>query len=188
MLNLAIVGAQKCGTSALSYMLSIHKGINFSKIKEPHFFDTHFAKGATWYQKQFPNIGGKLNTEASPSYLFHPHALSRLYHHSPDCKIICLLRNPVDRITSHYWHEVKLGFESLPFNEAILQEANRVEEEYSEMEKNEKYDSVNANHFSYVKRSSYGWQIERLLSIFPRKQILILKSEDLFFGNASSLD
>lgn len=186
-LNLGIVGAQKCGTTALSHLLSSHAEVNFSKAKEPHFFDTHYGKGTDWYQEQFPNTSGKINTEASPSYLFHPHALLRIHHHFPDCKIICLLRNPVDRILSHYWHEVKLGFEYLPFHEAILQEDARVEHEYSEMIKNESYDSFNANHFSYLKRSCYGWQVERLFSIFPRKQVLILKSEDLFSGSAASV-
>src|SRR5205807_9139589 len=53
-------------------------------------------------QKQ-PFITG----EASPYYLFHPHAPKRIAKILPQVKLVVLLRNPIDRAYSHYYHEVR---------------------------------------------------------------------------------
>jgi hypothetical protein len=45
--------------------------------------------------------------EASPYYLLHPHAPKRMADLVPWIKLTALLRNPIDRAYSHYYHEVR---------------------------------------------------------------------------------
>ena len=68
--------------------------------------------------------------EASSSYLFHPHAPKRVARAIPHVKLIVLLRNPVDRAYSQYFHAVELGYEThSSFEEAIEGEEERTSRE-----------------------------------------------------------
>src|SRR5205823_14760833 len=85
-----IIGTQRGGTTSLYNYLVEHPGIGTSSIKEVHFFDTpHFKKGRAWYRAHFPSTIRKyyversqkldfITGEASPYYLFHPHAPKRI--------------------------------------------------------------------------------------------------------------
>ena len=106
-----IIGAQKCGTSFLYRFLVKHPHVKSAFVKEVHYFDLNFAKGNNWYRSNFPlqvrNTRTYITGEASPYYLFHPHAARRASMVVPDAKLLILLRNPVDRAHSHYQHQVK---------------------------------------------------------------------------------
>lgn len=67
--------------------------------------------------------------EASPYYLYHPHAPARAYKIIPNARIIVLLRNPIDRAYSDYQHTRKDGFEPLGFMQALDAEGDRINEE-----------------------------------------------------------
>jgi len=73
-----------------------------------------------------------------------------------------------------------LGFEHLSFEQAIDQEAARLDGETQKIIQDERYQSVNHRHFSYLSRGVYIDQIKNWLEVFPREQILIAKSEDFF--------
>lgn len=189
-----IIGAQKGGTTNLYDMLTRHPCVAPALVKEIHFFDDNFAKGMAWYEASFPRCpldGGNdskhlITGEASPSYLFHPYAARRIFTVTPAVKIIALLRNPVNRAYSHYHHEVRLGFEKLPFAEAIQMESKRLSGEKEKLLADETYASANYMHFSYLARGIYVDQIRAWRSVFPEGQILILKSED-FFRDAAAV-
>ena len=115
-----LLGAQKAGSTSLYVHLMQHPQIIGVARKELHFFDYKSALGSWWYRTNFPTKAemaqrsaalGKpvLTGEASPYYLFHPHAARRIARLLPDVKLIALLRNPVDRAFSHYHHEVRGG-------------------------------------------------------------------------------
>ena len=110
----------------------------------------------------------KKKFESSPTYLYFDEVPKRIYEILPNVKLLILLRNPIKRALSHYWHEVKHGFENLPLNESIFTEKRRLKT---------RYDNI---HFSYLSRGLYINQIKKYLKIFPRKNILIIKSEDTF--------
>src|SRR2546423_13513556 len=110
-----IIGGQKCGTTSLYYYLIEHPNIAPAVRKQMHFFDNRFKKGFGWYKSNFPTIFSKwyktflhkqkfVSGEATPYYLFHPLAASRVHQFLPDVKLIVLLRNPVNRAYSHYNH------------------------------------------------------------------------------------
>jgi hypothetical protein len=73
----------------------------------------------------------------------------------PDCRMIYVLRDPVDRIRSHYQHRVAIGTERAAIEEAVIA------------------DPV------YLACSRYASQIERYLEWFPRDRLLLLTSEQL---------
>jgi hypothetical protein len=184
-----IVGAQKAGTTALYSYLREHPTVTGPPWKEVSFFDRHFWRGAAWYRGHFPNKlylrGVRARTgvepivgEASPSYLFHPHAPERAAALVPDVRLIALVRNPVDRALSHYHHEVAFGREPLPFEQALEQEDERMQGELERM-RDPRYFSHAWWNFTYLSRGRYAEQLERWLGFFPRERLLILPSEDL---------
>lgn len=196
--NFIIIGAQRCGTTSLYNYLIEHPCVAPSFQKEVHFFDNNFRKGIAWYRAHFPTLLYKyyvekihkrklITGEASPYYIFHPHAPRRIKKILPHVKLIILLRNPVDRAFSHYHHEVRLGFETLSFEDAIKKESERLNGEKEKMLQDEDYYSFNYQHYSYLQRGIYIDQIKVWFHLFPRKQILILKSEDFYADPPTTL-
>ena len=194
-----IIGTQKGGTTSLYRYLIEHPCIAPIYIKEPHFFDIYFYKGLQWYRAHFPTTVEKyyarhvqkhdlITGEASPYYLFHPHAPKRIAKTLPEVKLIVLLRNPVNRAYSHYYHEVAGGHEKIAtFEEAIACEEERIAKEAELLAKNEQYISYNHRHFSYLARGIYVDQLKVWMSLFPKEQFLILKSEDFYADPAAGL-
>src|SRR5947209_2572930 len=193
-----IIGGQRCGTSSLYYYLTGLPGIAPAFTKEPHFFDECFSKGRGWYQAQFPSSLRKmyvqnirkqhfLTGEGTPYYILHPHTPKRVFETVPGVKLIALLRNPVVRAYSQYWIEVKAGFETWSFEDAVKKEQERLAGEYERMLEDEHHYSHNFRHFSYLRRGIYIEQLENWMRYFPREQLLILKSEDLYQDPAAVL-
>jgi Sulfotransferase domain len=194
--DFVIIGAQKCGTSFLYQLLVQHPHVKPAFAKEVHYFDLNFRKGDNWYRSYFPvqvrNSRKYITGEASPYYLFHPHAPRRASTVLPDAKLIVMLRNPVDRAYSHYQHQVKRGKgegrETLTFEEAIEAEKRILPGEVSKMLQDEFYESLRHRTRSYLRRGIYIDQLLAWSSFFPRKQMLILKSEDLFNDTTNVLE
>jgi hypothetical protein len=186
-----IIGAQKCGTTSLYKYLTQHPCVMRSYAKEVHFFDNNFEKGITWYRAYFPSffytyslerIRGQdcITGEATPYYIFHPLVPKRIAETIPQVKLIMMLRNPVDRAYSHYSHEVRRGNETLSFEEAIKREGERLSGEVSRIQLDRGYYSFNHQHYSYLARGIYVDQLEAWMDLFPRGQILIMRSEDFY--------
>jgi hypothetical protein len=181
-----IIGAQRCGTSSMYHYLSGHPHIAPALNKEIHFFDLNYHHGLNWYQGNFPLRlvsqlrPGSITGEASPYYFFYPHTAQRIFEAFPSIKLILLVRNPADRAYSHYYHERRLGIEHLTFEEAISKEPERLDGEVKKIIADGAYSSFNHQHFAYISRGIYLDQLQRWFSTFPRQQILVLKSEDLF--------
>ena len=191
-----IIGAQKCGTTFLYQLLVQHPRVKPAFVKEVHYFDLNFAKGNNWYRSHFPlqmrNTRTYITGEASPYYLFHPHAAKRASMVVPDAKLIILLRNPVDRAYSHYQHQVKRvpgkARETLTFEEAIEAEDRILPAEVSKMLQDEYYQSPSHRTRSYLSRGIYIDQLLVWSSFFPRRRMLALKSEDLFDDTTNALE
>jgi hypothetical protein len=175
-----IIGAQKAGTTALYSYLRRHPEIGGPAWKEVSYFDRHYRRGTAWYRGQFPfRNDGRIAGEASPGYLFHPLAPERVKETVPDAKLIVLLRNPVERALSHYHHEVALGREPLPFEEAIDAEPERTRGEEERLVREPGYFSHAWWDYTYVARGRYAEQLERWFALFPAEQLLVLASEEM---------
>jgi hypothetical protein len=182
--SLLILGAQRSGSTSLFNYLVQHPDVLPPLGKEIHYFDLHYQRGLNWYRGRFPYAhrlrGGTLTLDASPYYLLHPLAPERAARLLPGAKLVALLRNPVERALSHYQHEVRGGRESLPFERAIEQEAERLSGEEERLRSDPTYYSFNHHRYSYVRRGRYLEQLRRWVQHFPRSQLLVLQSERLF--------
>jgi sulfotransferase family protein len=174
-----ILGAQKAGTTALYAYLRWHPQITGPSFKEVSFFDRHYARGERWYRAHMPVRRSGIVGEASPSYLFHPSAPERVARMLPGARLIALLRNPVDRAFSHYQHEVALGREELPFEDALAHEDERMAGEVERMLRDPAYFSYAWWNYTYAARGRYAEQLERWFRSFPSEQLLVLLTDEL---------
>jgi hypothetical protein len=188
-----IIGAQKCGTTYLYDELVKHPNVAGARTKEIHFFDARYSYGAAWYRTFFPRHKPGhsqppiLTGEASPSYLFYPHTARRVSELVPHIKVIALLRNPVDRAYSHYNHEVRLGFETLPFEDALEKEGERLLGEREKAAADETYYGHNLIHYAYTARGAYVDQLEVWRQFLPKEQMLVIRSEDFYKQPAKTI-
>ena len=181
-----VIGAQKGGSTSLYDYLIQHPEIYSATTKEVHFFSNLYGKGDAWYRAQFHwQKNGVITGEATPYYLFHPLAAPRIARLIPHVKIIVVLRDPVDRAISHYYHAVRHGFEHLSICDAI----ERSIVEFSQDEKTVMEGSYSFNHQerSYGPRGLYAEQLSRYTKLFSSSQLLIIRSEDLFTAPAKML-
>ena len=175
-----ILGAMKSGTSSLHHYLVQQPGVIEPLRKEVHYFDVNVERGERWYRAHFGREGEPgLNLDSSPYYLFHPAVPRRLHELLPDAKLIVLLRDPVRRAYSHYWHERDKGRERLSFEDAIAAEADRLGNSEQRLADGTLARSREHQHFSYLARGRYAEQLDRWLAVFPHEQLLVLKFEDL---------
>jgi hypothetical protein len=175
-----VIGAQKAGTTTLHELLRRHPDVFLPACKEVHYFSLHADRPAGWYSAHFRQArGGARCGEATPYYLFHPEAPGRIRRLLPKVRLVVLLRDPVERALSQYFHARRHGFEMLGLEAALEAEAARLEGAEHELS------TPGATHYShqkhsYMSRSRYERQLEPYRTLFPAEQLLVLKSEDLF--------
>ena len=97
-----------------------------------------------------------------------------------ETRFIALLRDPVDRLISHYHHEVALGFERRPLEQALEEEAGMIASEERRLRLDRSATSLAHQHFSYFTRGLYATQLEAWFKVIPRERFLIVSSERLF--------
>ncbi len=175
-----IIGAMKAGTSSLHFYLTQHPQVITPLRKEVHYFDLNFGRGEAWYRANFGRAGQhSVNIDSSPYYLFHPQVPQRAHALLPDARLIVLLRDPVRRAYSHYWHERDKGRERLSFEDAIAAESDRIDRDHERLTRGEIESSAAHQHFSYLARGRYAEQLGRWLNFYTREQLLVLRFEDL---------
>ena len=166
-----IIGAKKSGTTSLYSHLLQHPDVVTATRKEVLFFDHNYHRGLRWYKRHFPlslqktahrlRRGTRLMSgEASPDYLFSPNVCERVAATMPDAKLIAILRNPVDRAFSAYQHEVRVGWETRSFEEAIEAEKRNT-----------------SGRGLYLRRGIYIKHINNWLQRFCREQVMICTTE-----------
>ncbi|MEO8391823.1 MAG: sulfotransferase domain-containing protein [Chloroflexota bacterium] len=173
--NFLLLGAMKAGTTALHHSLSQHPQIYMSTIKEPHFFSyegkvTHVSTIVTSidaYQKLFEGVTTEIAYgESSPAYLADDEAPARIKHYIPHVKMIAILRDPVDRAYSNFWHERQQGRE---------QETDFL----SAFEKNHQQRLQSGQLWgSYRVRGLYYQQLTRYYQTFDKQQLRVYLYED----------
>jgi hypothetical protein len=104
-----VIGAQRAGTSLLHQILLAHPEVYVPRErKEVHYFDRYFERGVAWYEGYFPAADAARSYRAigeiTPDYLATEEAPARIHALLPACRLIAILRNPVDRAYSWYQH------------------------------------------------------------------------------------
>ena len=165
------LGTQKGGTTSLHQWLSTHPQVFLPACKEVHYFDLQPEQPPQWYARHFQEAQPKQACgEITPFYLFHPDVPARIHRVVPEVRMIVLLRDPVERALSQVFHARKRGFEKLKLEEALEAESSRLQSG----------DPESLQKHSYVSRSRYLDQLNRYETLFPREQLLVLQSEQLF--------
>lgn len=156
-----IIGAMKSGTSSLHHHLATHPALCAAREKEPSFFTeaAPSARQVAAYRALFPTTAHTVWCfEASTNYAKSPrfaHVPERLYAMFPEARLVYVLRHPVERIYSHYLHNVGRGREQRPFEEAVFGQDTH-----------------------YLDVSRYYMQLTAYLEYFPPERILLLLFED----------
>ncbi|RWE55629.1 sulfotransferase [Mesorhizobium sp.] len=183
-----IGGAPKCGTTTLHFILDQHPEIRLPG-SEIHYFDaddpvTHpdffsisgerllwkdprpeNATGLDWYQSRFrPFAGNGLIGEDSTTYLFSEVAAARIRALLPSVRMIFMLRHPVNRAYSQYWHLIESGRTALTFEKAITRQP------------------------SIILGSTYVSGLRRFFDQFPREQIKVVLFEELTGNTQVAVD
>jgi hypothetical protein len=140
-----------------------------SREKELEFFidRKNWSRGLEWYASQFQGESA-IRGESSPNYTNYPHYLgvpARMYTVLPAAKLIYMVRDPIERMISHYVHEFSDNREHRSLEVALA--------------------SVDNNEYLY--RSLYYLQLQQYLEYYPAAQILVISAEDLKDHRSSTL-
>ena len=162
-----VIGAMKSGTASLYRYLSAHPDVFTTTPKEPEFFSYSWDRGLDWYRSLFAGSEGfDARGECSTGYSkapFRAGVPQRVRQVVPDAKLLYVIRDPVERIRSHYVHEISKRREDEAFDDAIRHRSN------------------------YLDFTRYAYQLDLYLAHFPREQLLVLRTEDLRDGRDATL-
>jgi Sulfotransferase family len=187
--NLVVIGVTSCGTTALHYYLDLHPQIGMSRPKELDFFidgaepegrvsvsgrreeelvrsvPSNWSKGVDWYASHF-SPADRVRGESSARYTapWFTGVPERMASLLPDARLIMLVRDPIERMVSHYVMLRSEGREWRPVDEAFAQPDNL-----------------------YLVRSRYFRQLRRFLEHFPRDRMLVLSQEDLLHRRTDTI-
>lgn len=171
--DVIVIGAMKCGTSAVHEYLDAHPQISMSRTKELNFFNGpetpphgdpeswwvtgQWHRGLDWYAAQF-DPDAPVRGESSPAYTSpsFPEVAHRMAEVVPDVRLLYLVRDPVDRAVSQYAHHRRDGAEQRSLEEAVLDAGSQ-----------------------YLARSRYFERLEPFLSRFRREQVHVVVQERL---------
>lgn len=161
-----VIGAMKAGTSSLHRYLAAHPQVFMSTPKELNFFvaERNWTRGLDWYRSHFVNApADAVAGESSPSYSMYPlfdGVPQRIAEVLPGARLVYVLRDPIERIRSHYLATHYLQRRNPDYaDDPIQREHLPIERAVVERD-------------IYVQTSSYALQIERYLEHFPRDRIL----------------
>lgn len=178
--NAFVVGAPKCGTTALVHYLEEHPSILFSKPKEPHYFATDL-EGFRGYRKESRYLSlfsharkcHRILGEGSTWYLYSRAAVPNILEFNPEARLIVMVRNPVEMAYSLHAQVLHSLDETIAdFEEAWALQKKR---------RSGFYVPPACRHpalLMYRRAAMLGEQMERLLSIAPRDQVHVIVFDD----------
>ncbi|NIB43125.1 sulfotransferase domain-containing protein [Pseudomaricurvus alkylphenolicus] len=174
-----VLGAQKAGTTTLAALLGQNDNVCVSEPKEPNFYSVNFERGKDWYLSKF-EYPERVCVDASTTYSMQPltdaslqfkpgrqrlkEVASKISEDHPEAKYIYLIRDPVSRMYSNYWHNRKFGYETLDFLDAIRRDP------------------------LYIETSLYFEQLCSFVKYNPKESFLILKFEDFIRDQSHSVN
>lgn len=189
--NFLIIGASKCGTTALYYYLKQHPEISFPDLKEPKYFssihakfphngigdisvDKYAIKSFEEYQELYKEIENKRVGDASPDTIFfHDKTALQIKKTLGDIPIIIVLREPVKRAFSAFMYLKRDSREKLSFRKGLDTEEERL---------SKNWDFI----WGYKKCGKYFNQTKTFLENFSNVKIVL--QEDLKDNTLTQLE
>ena len=182
--NLFIIGAPKCGTTALSEYLREHPKVFFCRPKEPYYFAEDMVNCRTVadeesYLALFKRADPARHTivaEGSVFYLSSTVAVERIEAFQPEARYIVMLRDPVALVQSFHAQLLRMGTEDEPdFAQAWDLQAKRRAGQRIPATCRTRFDP---KFLFYEDVARLGEQMERLLSLVPRERVLVIRFDD----------
>lgn len=172
--NLFIAGAAKAGTTSLYFYLSEHPDIFGSNYKEPRFYTYHdfsrlqcskeFINEIIYEEKSYfelykNSVKEKYIVDGSVYIVFFKNALKRIKKACPNAKIIISIRNPIDRLYSHYKMQINMGVETRNFKQFLE-------------------NPISVEGINYIELGLYFIQIKSAFETFGEENVMVIKYED----------
>ena len=178
--NLFVIGAPKCGTTALARYLDEHPYVALAPQKETWFWSSDVVHPAPphlrvqserEYHALFAELkpGVRTLVDASTSYLFSQCAIQNILHFNPEARFVAILRRPRDMVHSLFWEQrFSLAEPCADFADA-WREARSLRP---------RHPSGNWSYCDYAWIGSFATHLDRLNSAVPRERRLILLFDD----------
>jgi hypothetical protein len=158
------IGPPRTATTWLELVLRGRVGLP-EGTKETQFFAWRYDLGLEWYADYFRNCPPDLPVgEFTPGYFDSPLARDRIAHDLPDCRIICTLRDPAERLYSHYRLWRTIGYTKSTFERAAF------------------------GHRQLLDTARYADHLQAWFERFGREQVLVLLHDDLLANRQDFLD
>lgn len=165
-----ILGAQKSASTFLQDQLSQHPSIEIAAGESRHFEDPEYSRGAVadlpaLFSRPQPGV---IRGIKRPDYLGRPEVAARIAQHLPEARLFVVIRDPVSRAVSSYYHYVRHGFVplmplSVAFRRLLDGELQDVYPRAGEI----------------LTYGLYGQHIERYLQYFDRDQLMVFEQSSL---------
>jgi len=154
-----ILGPPKAATTWVYECLKEHPEVYMPETDQISYFNINYHKGEEWYLEHFEEAEeSQVVGEESLLYIKNVKAPERIAKDYEDVKLIFILRNPIDRAFSHYWHEKKKDKIKYSFDQIL--------------EIHDLFESWAVTGFYYT-------HIQRYLEHFDRDQMKIMIFDDL---------
>ena len=186
--DVIIIGAMKCGTTSAAWYLNQHPRVRGASRKEVHYFDHHYTRGDLWYRAFLPlGLPGRtwLSLEATPYYLSYPLAPRRVARACPEAKLIALLRDPAARAVSQWKQRSRENRESRTLEQVLAEERELPTPDPVTFGRDR---AAAQEHLARVlDHGMYAAQLRRWFEHFPREQVLVMESTELFTDPQSAM-
>ena len=158
--NLFVPGFQKTATTWLHRCFLEHPDIFVPQEDGIHYFTINYHRGEDWYNRFFADYNGEsVIADTTPSYARFSWSRERLAAFNPNAKILVVLRNPIERAFSHYWHEKKKRTINWNFSDVLTNNVDIFD--------------------SWVATGFYSHHIEALWQLFSADRVKIAVYDDL---------
>jgi hypothetical protein len=178
-----IIGAPKCGTTALSEYLGQHPNICFSHVKEPHFFSDDIPSYkidrtlADYLRRNFSHFDARRHRamgEGSVFYYFSDVAVPNILDANPSARFVYAVRNPVDMVYSLYSQ----------YCYSYMEDIGSFEDAWNAQQQRAAGCNIPRRcyepHFlQYRTMGLLGQRLKALKSIIPAGQLLVVAFDDL---------
>ena len=160
--DFVVIGAMKSATSTLVHWFRARSDVHMARPKETNYFafPNSWDQGIDWYSDHFAEATkSQLAGEASVSYTSPQYAeiaAERMAETVPKARLIYIVREPIERLRSHYRQEGQRHRETRSLVECLAEPGN-----------------------TYLGHSMYHARLEPYLRLFPREQVLVIRFDDL---------
>ncbi|SFQ62861.1 Sulfotransferase domain-containing protein [Roseivivax halotolerans] len=175
--NLYILGAPKCGTTALAQWLGEHRMIHAPTVKEPHHFSSEYCltPDRDAYGRNYRNWSDETwAIDASVWQLYSPNAVPNILRERADARFVVMLRNPMQMIPSMHRQQIYNGNELEP----DLRKALALSDSRRAGEGARVLPGYPPDHLAYYHSCALGWQIARFMATVDERQRHIILYDD----------